>query len=869
MHAKAKYRKDYRTPDFTVTDISLDFQLDPKKTIVTATSQFRRLNPQAQKLRLDGHSFQFSSLKLNGRDFKHFEQDGESLTLNLSTIDAAQFSLQVVSILSPEKNTSLQGLYQSGEGMCTQCEAEGFRQITYMLDRPDVLARYTTRITADKSKYPYLLSNGNRIDSGDLPDGRHWVEWHDPFPKPSYLFALVAGDFDVLRDTFITKSGREVALALFVDRGNLDRADWAMQSLKRSMKWDEDRFGFEYDLDIYMIVAVDFFNMGAMENKGLNVFNSKFVLANPQTATDEDYIAVESVIAHEYFHNWTGNRITCRDWFQLSLKEGLTVFRDQEFTSDLWSRSGKRIEDVRLLRTAQFAEDASPMSHPIRPDKVIEMNNFYTMTVYEKGAEVIRMMHTLLGESLFQKGMQLYVTEQDGKAATCEDFVSAMERASGIDLTQFRHWYSQSGTPELSVSDSYDPDTEVYTLHVAQRTPPTADQMEKVNLHIPLKIALYDKTGQVQALENNGQVINPVLDVKQAEQSFHFTGIKTPPVPALLCDFSAPVKLYYEYRTTQLITLLRHAENQFVRWDVAQMLYAAELRRNLTRYQQGKSLEFSADVLAELYQILEGYQQDPELATLTLTLPKVTEFAELFKTIDPEGISAVRDFMLRTIAESLKQTLLKVYNEIRLEVYRVTADDIALRALRNLCVSYLAYTTVGNNLVHKHYSYANNMTDTLAALSAATKAQLPCRDALLADFESKWQHDGLVMDKWFTLQATRPDEDVLLNVMKLMDHPSFNFNNPNRLRALIGSFAQHNLKAFHAIDGSGYRFLTDILIRLNESNPQVASRLIEPLIRFSRYDGQRQTLMKRGLERLSEVENISRDLYEKIEKALQ
>ncbi|HDR1415022.1 TPA: aminopeptidase N [Pasteurella multocida] len=869
MQAKAKYRKDYRTPDFTVTEIALDFQLDPKKTVVTATSQFRRLNPQAQKLRLDGHSFQFSSLKLNGRDFKHFEQDGESLSLNLSAVDADQFSLEVVSILSPEKNTSLQGLYQSGEGMCTQCEAEGFRQITYMLDRPDVLARYTTKITADKSKYPYLLSNGNRVDSGELPDGRHWVEWHDPFPKPSYLFALVAGDFDVLSDTFTTKSGREVALELFVDRGNLDRAEWAMQSLKRSMKWDEDRFGLEYDLDIYMIVAVDFFNMGAMENKGLNVFNSKFVLANPQTATDEDYIAVESVIAHEYFHNWTGNRITCRDWFQLSLKEGLTVFRDQEFTSDLWSRSGKRIEDVRLLRTAQFAEDASPMSHPIRPDKVIEMNNFYTMTVYEKGAEVIRMMHTLLGETLFQKGMQLYVAEQDGKAATCEDFVSAMERASGIDLTQFRHWYSQSGTPELTITDSYDPETAVYTLHVAQHTPPTADQMEKVNLHIPLKVALYDKNGQTQVLENDGQIINPVLDVKQAEQSFQFTGVKSKPVPALLCDFSAPVKLYYEYSTVQLITLLRHAENQFVRWDVAQMLYAAELRRNLTRYQQGKSLEFSAEVLAELYQILDGYQQDPELATLILTLPKVTEFAELFKTIDPEGISVVRDFMVRTIAESLKQTLLKVYNDIRLEVYRVNPEDIALRALRNLCVSYLAYTTVGNNLVNKHYSYANNMTDTLAALSAATKAQLPCRDTLLADFESKWQHDGLVMDKWFALQATRPDDDVLLNVMKLMDHPSFNFNNPNRLRALVGSFANHNLKAFHAIDGSGYRFLTDILIRLNESNPQVASRLIEPLIRFSRYDGQRQTLMKRGLERLSEVENISRDLYEKIEKALQ
>ncbi len=869
MQAKAKYRKDYRTPDFTVTDIFLDFQLDPKKTTVTTTSQYQRLNPEATKLRLDGHSFQFSTLKLNGQDFKQFEQDGESLTLDLSDLHTTNFEIEIVTILNPEKNTSLQGLYQSGDGICTQCEAEGFRQITYMLDRPDVLARYTTKITAEKNKYPYLLSNGNRIASGDLNDGRHWVEWQDPFPKPSYLFALVAGDFDVLTDTFTTKSGRNVALELFVDRGNLDRADWAMQSLKRSMKWDEERFGLEYDLDIYMIVAVDFFNMGAMENKGLNIFNSKFVLANPQTATDEDYLAIESVIAHEYFHNWTGNRITCRDWFQLSLKEGLTVFRDQEFTSDLWSRSGKRIEDVRLLRTAQFAEDASPMSHPIRPDKVIEMNNFYTVTVYEKGAEVIRMLHTLLGEELFQKGMQLYVAENDGKAATCEDFVSAMERASGFDLTQFRRWYSQSGTPELTISDSYDEESAVYSLHVSQMTPPTVDQMEKVDLHIPLKIALYDKAGKPLVLKHHDTVVNSVLNVTQNEQTFEFTDIHTKPVPALLCDFSAPVKLYYDYSTTQLSTLLRHAENHFVRWDVAQILYAAELRRNLTRYQQGKALEFSADILAELYQILESYQQNVELTTLILTLPKVTEFAELFKTIDPEGITIVRDFMVRTIAESLKQSFLKVYNNIRLDTYRVTAEDIALRGLRNLCVSYLAYTTVGNNVVNKHYTYANNMTDTLAALSAASKAQLPCRDSLLADFESKWQHDGLVMDKWFMLQATRPDEDVLLNVMHLMDHPSFNFNNPNRVRSLIGSFANHNLKAFHVIDGAGYRFLTDILIRLNDSNPQVASRLIEPLIRFSRYDGQRQTLMKRALERLSEVENLSRDLYEKIEKALQ
>jgi len=869
MYAKAKYRKDYQTPDFTVTDIYLDFQLEPEKTVVVATSQYQRLNKESTTLRLDGHDFQFSSIKLNGKPFSQYQQDSESLTLDLARVEADQFELEITTILSPAANTSLQGLYQSGEAFCTQCEAEGFRQITYMLDRPDVLARYTTKITADKAKYPFLLSNGNRINSGDLEDGRHWVEWNDPFPKPSYLFALVAGDFDVLKDQFITKSGREVALELYVNRGNLDRADWAMQSLKRAMKWDEERFDLEYDLDIYMIVAVDFFNMGAMENKGLNIFNDKYVLANPQTATDDDYLAIESVIAHEYFHNWTGNRVTCRDWFQLSLKEGLTVFRDQEFSSDTGSRPVNRINNVKLLRTVQFAEDAGPMAHPIRPEKVIEMNNFYTVTVYEKGAEVIRMLHTLLGEEGFQKGMKLYIAENDGKAATCEDFVSAMERANDLDLTQFRRWYSQSGTPELTISDRYDEKNHVYQLQVSQLTPPTADQMEKVNLHIPLKIALYDEKGAAQTLYDADGVVDNVLNITQKDQTFEFHNIYTKPVPALLCDFSAPVKLDYDYSTSQLITLLKFAENGFIRWDATQMLLAAELRRNVISYQQGQPLDLSAETAAVLYQVLDNYQKDIELTSLILTLPKATEFAELFKTIDPDAISAVREFMAQTIADNLKELLLKTYNQIRLDEYQINRQDIALRKLRNVCLSYLAYSNIGNNLVNKHYTYSNNMTDTLAALTSATQAKLACRDSLLADFEQKWQHDGLVMDKWFALQATRPEENVLQNVMQLMDHPSFNFNNPNRVRSLIGAFAGQNLKAFHAIDGSGYRFLTDILIKLNKSNPQVASRLIEPLIRFARYDAQRQTLMKRALERISETEDLSRDLFEKIEKALQ
>lgn len=872
MYAKAKYRKDYQTPDFTVTDIYLDFQLNPQKTTVTAKTNFQRLNQTSQTLRLDGHGFQFASILLNGKEFKQFQQDGEGITLDLSGLsedNLAQFELEIVTLLEPAQNTSLQGLYQSGEAFCTQCEAEGFRQITYMLDRPDVLARYTTKITADKTQYPYLLSNGNRVASGDLEDGRHWVQWQDPFPKPSYLFALVAGKFDRLQDKFITQSGREVTLELYVNQGNLDRAGWAMESLKKAMKWDEQRFGLEYDLDIYMIVAVDFFNMGAMENKGLNIFNDKFVLANPQTATDDDYLAIESVIAHEYFHNWTGNRVTCRDWFQLSLKEGLTVFRDQEFSSDTGSRAVNRINNVKFLRNVQFAEDSGPMAHPIRPEKVIEMNNFYTVTVYEKGAEVIRMLHTLLGEQGFQAGMKLYIAENDGKAATCEDFVSAMERANNVDLAQFRRWYSQSGTPELTISDSYDEINHVYRLDVSQMTPATADQMEKVDLHIPLKIALYDQNGTPQSLYNAEGKISDILHITQKAQSFEFYDLFTRPVPALLCDFSAPVKLDYEYSNMQLIQLLKFAENEFVRWDAAQRLLNNELRRNVVLYQQGQDFEFSAEVLSVLYDVLNKYAQNIELTALILTLPSEVEFAELFKTINPDAISAAREFMAQTIADNLKELLVETYNKIRLDDYKITCEDIALRKLRNQCLIYLAYTPIGNNIVNKHYTYANNMTDTLAALVAATAAELPCRDNLLADFENKWSHDGLVMDKWFALQAKRSEDNVLRNVQQLMEHPSFNFNNPNRIRALIGTFAGQNLKAFHAIDGSGYRFLTDAVIKLNQSNPQVASRLIEPLIRFARYDAQRQTLMKRALERIREQENLSRDLFEKIEKALQ
>lgn len=862
---QAKYRKDYRAPDYTITDVELDFDLSADDTVVTAVSHLVRQSEHAQPLVLNGEGLTLVSVAVNGQPVTDYQQDSHSLTINGLP---AECELTIITRFSPAKNTALSGLYQSGEALCTQCEAEGFRRITYFLDRPDVLARYQTKITADKARYPYLLSNGNRVASGELADGRHWMQWSDPFPKPSYLFALVAGDFDVLRDTFTTRSGRDVALELYVDRGNLDRADWAMESLKQSMRWDERRFGLEYDLDIYMIVAVDFFNMGAMENKGLNVFNSKFVLAKAETATDTDYLDIERVIGHEYFHNWTGNRVTCRDWFQLSLKEGLTVFRDQEFSSDLGSRAVNRINNVRVMRGAQFAEDASPMAHPIRPDKVIEMNNFYTVTVYEKGSEVIRMMHTLLGEEAFQAGMRLYFERHDGSAATCEDFVKAMEDASGIDLTQFRLWYSQAGTPQLQVRDEYDAKQQVYRLHVRQSTPPTPEQTEKLALHIPLDIELYAEDGAVIPLQSGGQAVSSVLNVTEPEQTFVFEQVPQAPIISLLREFSAPVKLDYPYTDKQLTFLMAHARNDFARWDAAQMLIGKYVRLNVANWQAGNALELPIEVVDAFRAVLLDEQLDPALAALILTLPKETELAELFDLIDPDAIRAVREFIRDELVLELNDELRAVYQAHVLPEYRVEHADIARRALRNTCLSYLAFAEGADALVRRQYEQADNMTDTLAALSAAVSAELPCRDNLMQHFADKWQHDGLVMDKWFMLQATSPAANVLENVKALMQHPSFSLANPNRTRSLIGAFASGNPSAFHAKDGSGYRFLTDVLVELNSRNPQVASRLIEPLIRLGRYDAERQQLMREQLLRLQKLDNLARDLFEKITKSL-
>ncbi|MGC0781775.1 aminopeptidase N [Pantoea agglomerans] len=862
-----KYRHDYRAPEYTITDIDLTFELDASTTRVTAISQVKRLGDSQAELRLDGEALTLIALEVDGQAWTAFREEEGALVISQLP---ESFTLKIINDIHPDQNTALEGLYKSGEALCTQCEAEGFRHITWYLDRPDVLARFTTTIYADGERYPFLLSNGNRIDSGRDEQGRSWVKWQDPFPKPCYLFALVAGDFDVLRDSFTTRSGRDVALEIFVDRGNLDRADWAMTSLKNSMKWDEERFGLEYDLDIFMIVAVDFFNMGAMENKGLNVFNAKYVLAKAETATDKDYLGIEAVIGHEYFHNWTGNRVTCRDWFQLSLKEGLTVFRDQEFSSDLGSRAVNRIDNVRIVRGAQFAEDASPMAHPIRPDQVIEMNNFYTLTVYEKGSEVIRMMHTLLGEENFQKGMKLYFDRHDGSAATCDDFVQAMEDASNVDLSQFRRWYSQSGTPVLTVRDDYNPELEQYTLHVTQHTPATADQKEKLPLHIPLDIELYDGEGKVIPLQNNGHPVHHVLNVTEEFQTFIFDNVYFQPVPSLLREFSAPVKLDYKWSDAQLTFLMRHARNDFSRWDAAQSLLATYIRLNVARYQQGQHLSLPLHVADAFRAVLLDTDCDPALTALILTLPSENEIAELFDTIDPQAIALVRDALQRTLARELADEFFAIYNANQQPEYRVEHDAIGQRSLKNICLTYLAFSDaqLADKLVQTQYHQATNMTDALAALSAAVAAQLPCRDALLAAYDERWHQDGLVMDKWFVLQATSPAANVMRNVRQLLNHRSFTMSNPNRVRSLVGAFASANPAAFHAKDGSGYKFLVEMLTDLNTRNPQVAARMVEPLIRLKRYDEDRQAMMRQALEQLLEMDKLSGDLYEKITRAL-
>ena len=843
---------DYRPSEFTIESTALTFELHETETLVTNVMSICKLKSGAASLSLQGEQLILKSILLNDNELNsdNYRVDEQSLTIE-TELDT--FTLTIVTQINPLENTSLEGLFKSGDAFCTQCEAEGFRRISYYLDRPDVMALFSTKVIADKKAYPYLLSNGNKIAQGDLPDGKHFVTWQDPFPKPCYLFALVAGDFDLLADSYTTSENKAVALEIFVDKGNLNKAHHAMASLKKSMLWDEETFGLAYDLDIYMIVAVDFFNMGAMENKGLNVFNSKYVLADQESATDTDYFNIEAVIAHEYFHNWTGNRVTCRDWFQLSLKEGLTVFRDQQFSADMHSAAVTRIQNVEVLRSQQFAEDAGPMAHPIRPEKVIEMNNFYTLTVYEKGSEVIRMLHTLLGKDNFRKGMDLYFKRFDGMAVTCDDFINAMADASNIDLSQFKRWYSQSGTPEIRINESFNSASGELTLTIKQINKPSDAQKEKYDLHIPIKIELCHQEKSQQHL----------LELCQSEQSWTFSQFDHKPIVALLSTFSAPVKLNHQYTVEELELLMVEASDEFNRWDAGQSLLTFYIKQLIN----DASYQLPQRLIAVFRQVLLS-DGDQALIAEQLTLPSFDDLVNQIPEVDPIALVSALTIIKNYIANGLIVELKGIYLQFVNDKYSNDGKSVSARALKNVCLSYLSVLPSEQEFLQNQYQISDNMTDTLASLTCAAKNTSKEFAPLMADFEKKWTDTPLVMDKWFIIQALYNSDDIFERLAKLEQHPLFSLKNPNRARSLIGAFCQNNPEYFHCISGRGYQFLARQIALLNEINPQVASRLITPLIQFKRFDLLRQKLMKAELNKLSKLENLSKDLKEKLDAAL-
>jgi aminopeptidase N len=772
-------------------------------------------------------------------------------------------------------------LYKSRKLFCTQCEAEGFRRITYYLDRPDVMSVFTVTIEAESERYPVLLSNGNLNELQELGDGRHRAVWHDPYPKPAYLFALVAGELAHIEDCFITMSGRQVALRIYVEEKDLDKCEHAMHSLQQAMRWDEEAYGREYDLDVFNIVAVDDFNMGAMENKSLNIFNTSCVLCSPETTTDSGFQRVQAIVAHEYFHNWSGNRVTCRDWFQLSLKEGFTVFRDGQFSADMGSPTVKRVEDATVLRTSQFAEDAGPMAHPVRPESFMEINNFYTLTVYEKGAEVVRMLHTLLGSERFRLGSDLYFARHDGQAVTCEDFVRAMEDASGMDLQQFRLWYSQAGTPQLTVRDDYDPAVGRYTLHVEQACPATPGQSQKQPFVIPLAMGLLGEAGNlplrlrgVEPDVETGDNTHTVLTIDGPSQSFVFEGVAERPVPSLLRGFSAPVRLQYDYSKEDLCALMRRDGDGFVRWDCAQALATRVICEVEARLQAGAAPRVDPLLVEACSDLLQDESLDPAMVAEMLRLPSEDYLAELASQgggTNVDTIHQARDFVRCALGRALEAPLLARYQRLdNLAPYVPSADQIAERALRNTCLAYLVSAEVRNiELAARQYRLAANMTDRLAALKEiAFYGDGPLRDHTLAGFYQDWRHEVLVVNQWLQLQAAIPDAEALSRVQGLMGHPDFDLRNPNKVRALVGGFANQNPVNFHRLDGSGYRFLGDIVITLNRLNPQIASRLLMPLTKWRNYAG-RADLMRAELERLAAEPALSPDVFEIVTKSLQ
>jgi len=863
------YRQDYSAPSYLTDEIALTFQLHQDETLVTARSHFRR-NPEQtageRSLFLNGQELELLAITLDFRPLAAHEYALTDAGLTLHSVPDT-FVLDITTRIFPDRNTELHGLYRSSGNYCTQCEAEGFRKITYYLDRPDVMARFITRIEADARACPVLLSNGNLVEEGSLDSGRHYAVWQDPFPKPCYLFALVAGVLVCLEDIFVTRSGRTVLLQIYVEARNQEKCSHAMQSLHKAMRWDEEVFGLEYDLDRYMIVAVNDFNMGAMENKGLNIFNSKYVLASPETATDQDYLGVEGVIAHEYFHNWTGNRVTCRDWFQLSLKEGLTVFRDQQFSADMNSRPVQRIGDVRVLRTFQFKEDSGPMAHPVRPDSYVEINNFYTVTVYSKGAEVIRMMHTLLGAQGFRRGMDLYFARHDGQAVTCDDFVAAMSDASGIDLEQFKFWYSQAGTPVLRVSESWDGEHGMYTLKVQQSCGPTPGQEVKQPFHLPVNIGLLDGRG------NDMEVPETLLQLREEQQSFSFSGLTERPVLSFLRGFSAPVTVEPFQGREELAFLMAHDRDLFNRWDAANRLSESIILECVNTLQQGGTPVLDPLFIEALRLNLQQRDGDKALLAQALTLPAETTLALQMEVIDPDNLYLARQFVRSELARQLSQDLHQVYEENR-EVggYALTPEAMGRRSLKNICLSYLVamdpLLADCLDLAVKQYEQKANMTDVMAALSALANCPVLERQEALDDFYRQWQGEPLVVDKWLTLQATSSLEDTLETVKYLLTHPAFSLNNPNKVRALIGAFGTGNHVRFHAASGSGYAFLAGQILTLDPINPQIASRLMTPFTSWKRYDTNRQQLMRGQMARIAGQQGLSAGVYELVQKSL-
>ena len=871
---KVIYRKDFTPYPWEIRHLDLHFDVGIKTTTVCAEMELQLKDPSSNSadIVLNGSELELVSITLNDRVLSgdDYSVEGESLTIHRASSKSV---LKTEVRIHPESNSALEGLYLSGEFLLTQCEAQGFRKVTWFPDRPDVMTTYRVTLEADKSEFPVLLSNGNQEKSGVLPNGRHWVRWHDPFPKPSYLFAIVAGDLALVEDHFITRSGRDVSLRIFVEAENLDRCEHAMQSLINSMRWDEDRFDLEYDLDIYHIVATNDFNMGAMENKSLNIFNSKYVLARPDTATDSDYQGIEGVIGHEYFHNWTGNRVTCQDWFQLTLKEGLTVFRDEEFSADMQSRAVKRIKVVRDLRSRQFPEDDGPMAHPIRPDHYVEINNFYTATVYQKGATIIRMYHTLLGESGFQKGMKLYFERHDGQAVTCDDFLAAMADANGVNLDHFGRWYSQSGTPQIHITDHYDASTQTYSLTLRQHTAPTHEQKDKQALVIPFALGLLTAEGKELPLqmetETEASTGTRLLVMENEEQVYTFINIPQAPVPSLFRDYSAPVKIHFDYSAEQLATLIAHDSDAYVRWDAAQRMAITAIVEQCRRHAEGAEMELDVSLVKAFRGILSDRHADPALLAEALILPGEDYLADQMEVVDVDGIHIARNFIKKGLAGDLEALFAGRYTELNDgQPYQKSATAMARRSLKNICLSYLLLTDAGESLAVAQLESSDNMTDTLAAINGLILTDSSMAVTALAEFESKWKSDALVMDKWFIMQAIKPGSKTVNTVRNLMDHPAFSIQNPNKVRALLGVFSTLNPTGFHAADGSGYKFHADRVIELDGLNPQIAARMASAFNRWKRYDGDRKALMEKELQRISSLGKLSGDVAEIVNNAL-